>query len=284
MGKARGATLIPQNSIATIDADCVSLRPMFCTSLLKLSCRRLGVIALACLSLAMSACGSGESATVTESVDDIFQDAMAAYQDEDWLDARRLFNVIRLQYPASQYADDAQYYLAEINFARKEYILAAFNYSSVYRSFPRSEFVQRAHYQEAMCYFRLSPSFNRDQSYTDQAISKFSEYQSYFPNDSLAQEASQRIEELREKLARREYETAVLYVKMRSLRSAIVYYDSVIDSYPDTPFLELAYVGKIRTLVELKNSDDARETIRLYRRNFPNGQLNDDVNDLEEDL
>lgn len=233
---------------------------------------------------ALQGCGSGDAVTAKDGPEAVFKEAKIAFDDENYLEAKRLFNVIRLQYPASPWADDAQFYLAEINYLRQEYILGAYNYSSLYRSFPGSEFLKEAYYREALCYYELSPSHYRDQNYTLDAIRKFSEFQTFFPNDSLASQADIRIAELREKLSLRDFETAELYVNMHSLRSALIYYDSVIDNYPDTRLLEPAFYGKISCLVQLERYDEAREAIRLYRQTFTRGEFLEEISNLESEM
>ncbi len=240
--------------------------------------RFVAMVVVPCLILV--SCGSGRVGTRGESVDELYTEAMKLFEDEDWLEARRLFDVISLQYPASEYADDADFHLAQIHYEMGEYILAAFKFSSVYRSYPRSDLMRRAHLQEAMCYYSLSPTFNRDQTYTHQAILKLTEYQALFPGDEHAEECTRIIEELREKLGRREFETAVLYTKMRLRGASIVYYDGVIDNFDDTSYLEPAFLGKLQSLMILERYDEARETVRLYRKRFPSGELLDEINDI----
>ncbi|MFW6276963.1 MAG: outer membrane protein assembly factor BamD, partial [Bacteroidota bacterium] len=73
-------------------------------------------------------------------VEEIYAEGLKQFQDENWLEAKEYFDVIKLQYPASQYADDAQYFLSEINYERGEYIYAAFNYNLLRRVYPGSEY------------------------------------------------------------------------------------------------------------------------------------------------
>lgn len=244
------------------------------------SARFLLVVLAAAVLLGASGCGSSGGAAESRTVDDIYNEAMEAFNDDDFMEAQKLLDVIKLQYPASQYADDAQYYMAEINYKRGEYVLAAFNYNLVRRAFPTSPFARDALYRASMSYYNLSPDSQRDQSYTKQAIQSFAEFQTFYPSDSLAGEAGQYINELRETLARRDFETAELYVKMEYPRAALIYYNLVINDYSDTELLEPAYFGKLKMLVRLKKIDEARETMRLYRQQFPSGQHLEELNQL----
>jgi outer membrane protein assembly factor BamD len=209
---------------------------------------------------------------------------MKQFEDGDYLAAQLGFDKIKLQYPASIYADDAQYYLAEINFSKSQYILAAFNYSTLRRIYPQSEYAQKALFKTALSYYELSPSYDRDQEYTLKAIKTFSEFQAAYPNDSLFEKASDYIKELRNKLAYRDLFTAELYRKIRSSKSSLVYYQSVIDNYKDTDYFEDAVVGKIETLNYLGRNSEAQKEIKYYRSQFPKGKYLNKVQEIEQNI
>ena len=207
-----------------------------------------------------------------------------AFASEDYFEAQRLFDVIRLQFPTTQYADDAQYYLGEISFARKEYVMAAFNFGMVRRSYPTSSLNKSALFKTGMCYYELAPPADRDQDYTKKAIASFSEFQAIYPSDSLYEEAGKRINELRNRLAERELITAELYRNLYSNRSALIYYDVIIDDYPDTEHYERAFAGKIESLIALRRYEDAKSMIELYRKRFSNGSLRSAVEVAEQSI
>ncbi len=240
-------------------------------------------IILPCLFLllaALSGCGSSAASEAARTPESVFGEGLAAFNDNDYLEAQKLFDVIKLQYPASPVADDAQFYLAEINYKKGEYVLAAYNYNLLRRAFPSSTFAKDALYRASMSYFQLSPDSQRDQSYTKQAIQSFAEFQTFYPGDSLSSEAAKRITELREKLAQRLAETAQMYMQLDYPRSALLYYDQVIAEFPDTQFLETSYFGKIKVLVRLNRLDEARESARMYRQQFPSGKHLDEVRQI----
>ncbi len=223
------------------------------------------------VSLFISSC-AGTKGPETRPVDEIFKSALELFNSEDYLEARTLFELIKLQYPASQFADDAQYYFAEIHYNREEYIMAAFHYNLLRRVYPGSEYGKICLYKAAMSNFKLSPPFDRDQDYTRKAIDAFQEFQYMFPTDSLYKEASERIMDLRTKLAYREFFTAGLYIKMESPNSSIIYYDAVINKFNDTKYYEPAFVGKIDAYMIMKKYDKVRDLIYLYKNNFPKGE------------
>lgn len=216
--------------------------------------------------------------------EEIYLNALKLFNDKDYREAPQLFDVILLQYPASKYADDAQYYIAEINFAEEKYVLAAFNYQKLMRNYPASDYVKISFYKSALCNYYLSPSYDRDQKYTRDAIKSFQDFQMVYPGDSLAVESDNKIQELRNKLANREFFTAELYKKLDSPISSIIYYDEVIKNFPDTKFYEPSFFGKIETLYEIGKYEQLKSLIQLYKSKFPNSSNYPKVVEIEKQI
>ncbi|MFY7997877.1 MAG: outer membrane protein assembly factor BamD [Candidatus Kapaibacteriota bacterium] len=236
---------------------------------------------LCALSATMLVFGCAQKITVApRNADEYYEQALEAFNTENLAVAQRYFDAIKLQYPASKYADDAQYYLAEINVKKNENILAAYNYNQLRRTFPNSEYAKISAYKAAMSSMRQSPKFDRDQDYTKQAIKAFSEFQALYPKDSLTLEAGKQIRDLRTKLAEHDYRTAELYIKLNAPRASLTYYDLVLNNYPDTEFLEPSFLGRARMLVRLKRFQEAEEALRLYRQRFPQGKLQAEEKDV----
>jgi outer membrane protein assembly factor BamD len=221
------------------------------------------------LSIIIASCSGGDGKL--DSPEKVYTKAMDYYADEDYLDAKKYFDIIKLQYPASKYAEFAQFYLAETEFAEGKYVMSAFNYNTLRRSYPSSKFAGESMFKAALCYYRLSPAYDRDQEYTHKAITMFKEIQYLNPSDSLTILSGTYIDTLRTKLANRSYFTAELYQKLSTPKSSVTYYEDVIDNYDDTKYFEPAYFGKIKTLVKLKKYDEALGLIDLYKRLFPSG-------------
>lgn len=236
-------------------------------------------LSLCCAAILMSAC-TPRNLTQPKTIDDIMKLGLFEFESGNYNQAQKLFDIIKLQYPASAYADDAQYYLAEINTKKGEYVLAAYNYNTLRRTFPNSEYAKISAYKAALSNYKLAPKYDRDQDYTKQAIRSFAEFQALYPRDSLAQEAGGKIRELRNRLAEHDFNTAELYIKLYAPRSAIVYYDLVISNFADTDFYEPSYAGKIKMLIRLKRMAEAKEAVRVYKQKFPNGTHKTEIDAL----
>jgi len=165
-----------------------------------------------------------------------------------------------------EWADDAQFYLARAYRANREYILAASEYQrfiEIYRADPR---VPEAEFGRAMTFFERSPAFQFDQTDTERGIEVFNLYMKRYPNHDSVTVAEQRVQTLREKLARKQFNTAGLYERRELYEASALSYEVVFDKYPDTPWADDALVGAIRSYIGFSDqSVAARQPERLQQ-------------------
>lgn len=211
----------------------------------------------------------------------VFETGKQLFAKKDYLEAQNLFEKIKLQFPSSIYSDSSQYYLGEIYYARKEYVLAAYSYSLLERNYTASLLRKDARYKNALCYYQLSPDFDRDQEYTKKAIDQFNNFKELHPGDSLFFDAQKKVIELTKKLAQRDFATAELYSKIEEPKAAIIYYNSVIENYVDSEFFEPSFIGKLKAQILMESFEKARSTIDLYKKRFPENANRSDIKEFE---
>lgn len=199
--------------------------------------------------------------------------AKELYNKHHYLDAKTEFQVLVVSGQGSAVADEAQYYLAQCYYHLKDYVTAAAEFQRLVRMYPSSEWVDDAQYMIGMCYYKLSPPPGLDQEFTLKAIDAFQRFLEDFPTSDLRPEAEKRMRELRNKLAEKEWKNGELYRKMGYYRSALIYYDSVLKDYYDTPWAERALYQKGRILEKLKRYDEAVEAYQEFVRRFPRSKF-----------
>lgn len=229
-------------------------------------------------------CGSSAETDRIVPVEERFEKAKALFDNEDYLEAINEFTVITLQNQGSAYADDAQYYIAEARFKRGEFLLAAYEYGTLVRNMRASPLVPDAQYKLGLSYYMLSPDFTLDQKYTRQAIEELQTFVEYYPSNEHAADAAEKIGELTTKLAKKEYQAAQLYMTLEYYKSAIVYFDDVIEKYHDTEFAPLSYLGKTEALLARKKYDEAKVQIDKFFERFPNSVLRARAEKLNEKI
>lgn len=213
-----------------------------------------------------------------------FDLAMKYFQEGDYVEAEKEFRVVVLQFQGTALADDAQFYLGECQYMREQFILAAYEYEVLLRTMPTSEYVPRARFRRAMCYYNQSRESYRDQTETKKAIDEFQAFLEYHPTDTLAHEAAAKIQELNTKLAKKEFDNGVLYMKMESYRAAIIYFDLVLERFHDTPYAEEAQLKKAEAFLLRKRPSEALAEIDRYLQRYPNGNHRGEAQKLRETI
>ena len=122
-----------------------------------------------------------------------------------------------------------------------------------------SPYVEKARWRVCQCYVNESPKYYNDQTNTEKALSKLQELLDDYSNSEYRKEAMGLIDELRNKLARKEYATGVLYIKMEEYQSAIMAFEGLINNYYDTDILEKGHVGIIRCYSKMKKKKEAEQ-------------------------
>ena len=210
--------------------------------------------------------------------------AKKLYEEEDYEEAANEFQAIILQYPGSAVIDDAQFFLGMARYKRTEYILAAFEFSKLIKNMSTSSYVAESQYMLAECYYQLSPNYNLDQQYTRKAIEEFQAFIDFFPLNEKVTEAEIKINELNSKLARKEYETAVIYEKMDYSIAALKYYENVFELYHDTQYAPLALYNRIYLLLEKEQTEEALTDINKFLERYPDHRYYFEVESLKKSL
>jgi outer membrane protein assembly factor BamD len=224
---------------------------------------------------------SGSVDTSKFSTEEYYNYAYKLYQNEDYERALQEFQNFVLQYSGSAFYDKAQYYLGMTYYKRKQYLLGAYEFSKLIKNIPASTFVPEAQYMLAESYFQLSPPYQLDQAYTRKAIEEYQAFIDFFPKDLKIEEADRKIKILNEKLAQKDYQSALIYERMDYSRAAMKYYGSVAEIYHDTKFAPIALYRKIMLELNKSLTNDAISDIGMFLNRYPNDSNAKEIHDLE---
>lgn len=218
------------------------------------------------------ACG-GNKLRANMTTEERLAHAEKLFADGDYLEAQTQLRIIILNAPGSAVVDRAQFLLAECHFKVKEYLLAAAEYEKLVRLYTRSEYLDDAQFKVGLSYYELSPKSDLDQKYTLMAINEFQKFLEDYPTSSLVSEVTPKLDAAREKLAKKEYNTATLYRRMSYNESAVISYDAVLSTYYDTRFAEQSYYYKAECLIKMQKLTEAATSLRLLLDKYPKTDL-----------
>jgi outer membrane protein assembly factor BamD len=257
---------------------------MFAVKKVVLKTQLISLFAVAFCALVLVSCGGSSSDTVEQiSAEQRFARGVEKYNEGDYLEAINEFNIVKLQFPGSKISDSSQYLLAECHFKREEFLLAAEEYAALKRNYASSPLLTVAAYKIGLCYYRLAPKSAQDQKYTLRAIDELQAFIEYYPNNDSVKAAAAKIEELNDRLAKKDFDTAELYVKLEYYRAATFYYNAVFEKYHDTRYGKPALFGKIKVELTRKKYDDAVKDLRKFDQMFPGNAHEGDIESLRKD-
>jgi outer membrane protein assembly factor BamD len=222
--------------------------------------------------------------TTTMTSEQHFKYAKSLYDDEDYEKAINEFQAILLQFPGSPITDDAEYYLGMSYFKSGQYLLGAYQFSKLIKDIPNSQYVADAQFMLAESYYKLSPPYQLDQTYTKKAIEEFQAFIDFFPTNKKVNEAEKKIKELNDKLAEKEYMSAVIYEKMEYYNAAIIYYKKVIEKFHDTKYAPLAMYHEIKLLAMKHRDAEALQAASEFLAKYPHDPNAKEVLGIQKNL
>lgn len=136
--------------------------------------------------------------------------------------------------PYGKLADEAQFKLASALKKAERYDEAIAAFQRLLDDFPASKFTDSAKYEIANCAYKASLKPDYDIEPTNKAIMAFEEFSRANSSEELSMEAVKAIQRLKDRTAGKSMSTARFYERGKHYESAIIYYQEVLDKFPDS--------------------------------------------------
>ncbi|MFZ5981211.1 MAG: outer membrane protein assembly factor BamD [Candidatus Zixiibacteriota bacterium] len=209
--------------------------------------------------IVLSIVGCGGKKTMTlGSATQLFKSGMEFYDQKKYARAVEAFQMIVYNYPGESIVDTAQYYLALSYFGNEEYALAQVEFNRLIVNYPSSAYIVNAQFLKAVCFFEGTPKhYGLDQTDLEQAIKLFEDFIIDHPESELMPDAQKYLLLAQTRMARKYYESGVVYVRLNAPTAAKKYFQIVIDDYTNTEYAPRATYYKAESEMKLGNYDDA---------------------------
>lgn len=138
--------------------------------------------------------------------------------------------------PAGDIADDAMAAIGDAYFRAGHYDEAIDAYQDLALRFPTSEWVQAVPFKTGRCYMRKGSHLRVNPEAYAQARVHFAEYVERYPQGVQVAAAKEYVEKAKSLQAQSEYSLAAFYVRTKKPKSAVIYLNTVIQSFPDTDY------------------------------------------------
>lgn len=156
------------------------------------------------------------------------------YAKKKYMLAQQVYEDVMPYFRGQPEFEDIYYKYAYTAYYQKDYMNAENlfkGYLEVYPNSPRSEEVD---FMRAFTFFKQSPKAELDQTATHKAIGMFQTFINTHPGSERNKEATRIIDDLRQKLERKDRQSAQLYFDVGQFRAAAVAFNMLLNEYPDT--------------------------------------------------
>jgi outer membrane protein assembly factor BamD (BamD/ComL family) len=97
-------------------------------------------------------------------------------------------------------------------------------------------------------------------------------------------DAEAKITGLNTKLARKEFENGITYMKMEYYKSAVTSFDHVLEKYHDTPYAEQAQLKKAEAMMRRNRHNEALQEIEKFFSKYPESSLKREAEELRKEI
>jgi outer membrane protein assembly factor BamD len=238
-----------------------------------LFCAAFGVLALA-------GCGGAQrprNLSYGDSAKELYDVALADYQDENCPEAEPVFRRVRREYSYSRYAALAELRLADCLMQQEKLVEAIGAYRAFVRYRPSHPEVPYARFRTAEAYYEQMPTDfilsppaeERDQSPTRDALRQLRRFMLDFPDDSRIPQATRMASEALTLLAKHELYVANFYLDRDEPRAAIGRLETLLRAYRGSAVEPEALLLLGRTYLQMRNQEEARTAFNELVRRFP---------------
>jgi len=185
---------------------------------------------------------------------------------------RALVGFRRVQFelnPGQPEMAEARYFLAECAFQTGDLAGAALGFQKVAEEFPTSEFASLALLRNGDANVRLWRRPEVDPSPGHAALASYRELVARYPGTDAAARAQLHVRQLNARFAERDYKTGIFYLRRRAYDSAIIYFKSIIASYPDAPQVPGALLRLVDSYRAIGYPEELKETCAHLQRYYP---------------
>lgn len=156
------------------------------------------------------------------------------FEKKKYRDAAVEYRDFLASFAGDDRSDYAQFRLAESLRLSKDYSMAEVEYRVLTSDYGYSQYIDDAFYLQAVCALAQAPRVERDQKKTYEALEKVKRFLEVFPTSDRIDEARATLREINDRLAYKDFLNAKLYFSRKAYDSALIYFDKIVDLYPET--------------------------------------------------
>jgi len=247
--------------------------------LLSLTNKSFFIIFLAC-TLLFSGCATIESESPERwDVKRLYSEGVDSLKHEDYTFATEYFEMMESRFPFEPLTQQAMLMNAYAYYKSSDPESAIASLDRFIKLYPTHQEVDYAYYLRGLAHFHSRDSFmddmfdidaaKRDPESVERSFNYFAELLNRFPNSQYSADAKQRMQFLRNSLARHEIHVARHHMERGAFIAAVNRSTVIVERYNGTPASGDALAILAEAYLQLKHYDLAKDTIDILRLNYP---------------
>ncbi|MFA5592616.1 MAG: outer membrane protein assembly factor BamD [Micavibrio sp.] len=228
----------------------------------------------------LAACSSNDKTAepqVERPVEDLYNSAVKALEEERYGEATRLFEEVERQHPYSQWATRAQLMAAYAAYQGDNYDDAIMALDRFIDLHPGSEDIDYAYYLKALAYYEQISDVRRDQAFTQRALDAFNTLIQRFPDSKYTRDARLKMDLTYDHLAGKEMEIGRYYLNRGEVNAAINRFRAVIKDYQTTTHTPEALHRLVESYLMLGLHSEAERVAAVLGYNYPGSKWYEDT-------
>jgi len=207
----------------------------------------------------------------------IYKQGLVRFNKRNYSEALKKFEELKSTFPDSPpYTILAELKAADCHFFKKEYVEAIAAYEEFKKIHPTHEELPYIQYQIGMSYYNQIHTIDRDQTFTNKALSSFEYLMATYPPSLFTEKAKEKVAVCKKKLADHEFYVGNFYYKQGRFEAAASRFERLLEKFPGSPkedktlfllgksYLELgqwskAEVAFIRMVTDYPQSPDFKD-------------------------
>ncbi len=230
-------------------------------------------IALLALMAFIAGCAGSDNEIVTEqSLPDIYANAYAEFNDENYEEAAMEFLKAETQHPASPWAADALVMAAYSHYMDRDFAGAILATDRFMRFHPGHKDVPYVMYLRGMCYYRQVSDVRREPGMSAYALQQFETLAKRFPHSPYAKNAENKIIILKNYIAGKVMYAARNDMRAENWTSAINHLQTVVKDAQETVMTPEAMYRLTEAYTAIGLPEQATGYAQMLQLNFPDNE------------
>ena len=255
--------------------------------------RKLFIFAVLAISVLSSCKTSFNQVYKTTDYDYKYEAAKEYYVAGQYSKCYQILEDFVMMLKGTEKGEESLFMLAMSYYQLRDYETAVLYFDRYYKTYAKGVYAETAKFYSGKASYMQSPDTRLDQSPTITAINSLTDFIEIYPYSEHTKEAFEMIDELRDRLALKEYQSSKLYYDLGSYsgncynggsnyQACIITAEIALKTYPSTTLREEFYIMILRARYHLavksvaeKQEERYRETIEEYygfRNEFPDSK------------